>query len=346
MPALVQRLNTTLKATAKGLCDAAGLNGAVIRKHRSELMVLCYHGVLERARSDRWSYANCVGRDSFREQLRWLRSVLEPVGLDGLRQWHEGAWTGKKGPLLITFDDGYRNNLTHAAPVLREEGAPALFFLTTGYVGSDRTLWNDEVRIRVLDWPEEQIRLPSGGTEAPPPEPSARRALADRISGEVKRISAAESEEYLAYLRSRNPLKDVQDDPEARAFLTWDEARKLASMGFDVGAHTVEHPILSQTSGGRLVRELRQSKETIERELARPCESMAYPNGLPRDMNSQVFLETRRAGYRWAFTTSPGWHTPGADPYGIPRMVVPGHTDLATFKFWVSGLHSLFAGVR
>ncbi len=333
------KMNTFLNTAFKRLCDVTRANEALVLLQRSDLLVLNYHGVLAQSRADRWSYGNDVDADSFRSQLRWLKQHLAPTDLAGLRRYYKGEWTERKPPVLITFDDGYRNNLIVAAPILREEAVPALFFLTTGYVGTTRVLWNDEVRVRVLHWPEPEITMPSGGQSAVPPELHVRRAFADKVNEACKRLTEGRLVEYLRFLRGKTPSVEVMDDPEARAFLSWDEARELAGMGFEIGSHTMEHTILSRMTRARVAAELRESKAAIERELQQPCSAIAYPNGSARDVNETVFEEVRTAGYDWAFMTTPVWQKAGGDPHRIPRIGFPGHTDFATFKFYASGLH-------
>lgn len=134
-------------------------------------------------------------------------------------------------------------------------------------------------------------------------------------------------------------------DPEARAFLDWDGVRELARRGFDIGSHTVEHPILSRVDTDRLGVELRESKAVIEREIRKRCTSIAYPNGSPRDVSEDVFRETWAAGYECAFTTTPTWYRRDMGRR-IPRIPFPGHTDLATFKLYASGLHTELTDAR
>ncbi len=333
-----------LKSIAKKLFDTLGVNDTVIRRRRSDLLVLCYHGVIAEPRPDHWNYENWVDRKTFRDQLRWLKGIMEPTDLAGLVRWQSGEWTNSKGPVLITFDDGYRNNVTEAAPILKQEGVPALFFLTTGYIGTARTLWPDEIRMRVLHCLLPSLRMPSGEIVHVPSARPERQQLADRIARLSKQLEENARSEFLAYLRSEIPAVEIMDDPEARAFMNWDEARKLRAMGFKVGAHTVQHPILSRVERSRVAIELKQSKSAIERELDCPCTALAYPNGTVRDVNDEVVEESRNAGFEWGFMTTPLWRTPGQDPYRIPRVVVPGHADLATFKLYASGLQMRLSG--
>ncbi len=332
------------KKEVKQIVSAIGANEWVIRGKKSELLVLCYHGVLAEPRPDRWSYDNWVDAASFRAQLRWLKEVVELTDLAGLRRWHEGKWRGSRGPALITFDDGYRNNLTQAAPILLEESLPSIFFLASGYVGTCRVLWLDEIRVQVLNWPDPSVRLPSGETRQIPSDLTGRRRMANEIVEGVKQLTEEPCRDYRDYLRSKTERVELMDDAEARSFMSWDDARKLREMGFEIGAHTVSHPILSKISQERVASELRESKTAIERELNLLTKALAYPNGTSRDVNEQVFAETEKAGFEWAFTTAPHWQKPGVNPYQIGRICVVGHTDLATFKFYASGLHTRIMG--
>jgi peptidoglycan/xylan/chitin deacetylase (PgdA/CDA1 family) len=332
-----------VRAAFKWVFHTFRINELMVRLQRQKLLAVCYHEVLPE-RSLRRGFGTCVEQVAFRAQLRWLRQNLEVTDLSGLERWHRGEWTSPKGPVLITFDDGFRNNLTVAAPILKEEGCSALFFLATGYIGTRRLLWNHEVYLRVVKWPEKTIRLPEGMLVPVPAQSESRGGLAWRINQACKRLEDDQRLEYLDYLRSKGPFAS-EDDHRSAAFMDWNDARTLVQLGFEVGSHTVEHPILSSIRDrARLSAELRRSKETLERELQKPCVAIAYPNGTAQDVNSDLFDEVRAAGYRWAFMTIPVWQTPGGDPYQLARIGVPGYADMPTFSLYASGLRSRLSG--
>jgi peptidoglycan/xylan/chitin deacetylase (PgdA/CDA1 family) len=95
--------------------------------------------------------------------------------------------------------------------------------------------------------------------------------------------------------------------------MNWNELRESASMGVDIGSHTVSHPHLTRLGDAELKRELEVSKERIEDELRRPCRFLAYPYG---EQDDRVRAAARAAGYEGAFAL----RSNRRDPYAIPRV--------------------------
>ena len=83
--------------------------------------------------------------------------------------------------MLVTFDDGYRNNLTLAAPVLKSHDIPCIFHVATGYIDTPRMLWTTEVVLRLLRWPNAVVPTPDGGNISVPANKWERTQLAQGL---------------------------------------------------------------------------------------------------------------------------------------------------------------------
>jgi peptidoglycan/xylan/chitin deacetylase (PgdA/CDA1 family) len=100
--------------------------------------------------------------------------------------------------------------------------------------------------------------------------------------------------------------------------MSWDDLRALAASGWEIGAHTCSHPRLPEIDDDRLLQELVESRTVCEREMGRPCRSIAYPFGAADD---RVRAATERAGYDVAAGLSPGaWVA--RDRFDWPRVGV------------------------
>src|SRR4051794_677511 len=143
-------------------CRCLGVNAISRTLLRRKLLTLCYHGVVREHQEDAFEYGNTVSVHEFERQLDFLARNFHPLPAAEAIEWHKGALTTRGTPVLITFDDGYRNNLTLAADVLRAKGVPAIFHVSTSYIGTDRILWTDEMIHRILNWPFTSLPLPDG----------------------------------------------------------------------------------------------------------------------------------------------------------------------------------------
>jgi peptidoglycan/xylan/chitin deacetylase (PgdA/CDA1 family) len=312
---------------------------------RNKVLVLCYHGVVADDHSpEEFLYRNTVSVRDFGLQLQFLTRNFHPIGIRELMDFVRAGRALKPRSTLVTFDDGYNNNLRNASPLLSKYGVPAMFAVTTGYVGGSDVLWPDEVNLRVLGWPLAAIPYPLpfcpfDGVQVPP-EMSARIELADRIRAACKNVSDEIRRAYLNVLREV-PCHTLEDrDRELFDFLSWDDVRSLVKGGFDIASHTVSHPILSRIDSQQLDYELKESKTCIETETGTTCSCLVYPNGKKSDFSNEVQVAARCAGYDIAFSLTGAYATVRKDCFTFSRIVVPGHQPPTVFESRASGLRT------
>jgi peptidoglycan/xylan/chitin deacetylase (PgdA/CDA1 family) len=201
----------------------------------------------------------------------------------------------------------------------------------------ERVLWPDEVFARVLAWTKTSLEDPAGTVHELPGQPEGRATAALAIVEACKNCSDARRRGFMAYLAQETQHCDPLRDREAQTFMSWDDARGLANAGFDLGSHTVSHPILSNISRQQVRKELRESRATIEARAGAPCRALAYPNGRSRDIGKLVLAETAEAGYEFAFIVSNRWCRRTGNPLELDRILPPGHSSLPAFALHASG---------
>ncbi|HEX4405715.1 MAG TPA: polysaccharide deacetylase family protein, partial [Polyangia bacterium] len=271
-----------LKRIAGHLARTSGVQ-ALGRWYRGNPLILMYHGV---TRAPSRGLLNCegkhVGVDRFVEQLRFLKRHRRVIPLDALVS---GVVTGAdmRGAVAITFDDGYENNVTQAAPVLAELKMPATFFLATGYVDADRWMWVDKLEFVLNHTTCSALTLEGIGHVGLEDKREALRV--------IKRFAKQQPQEILERLVA---VVDEQCGVSSEApagdhrFMTWAQARALKGSGFEIGAHTVSHPMLSRVELAQAEREMVDSRAAIRRELGVCSEIFCYPNGKTSDYTPQI----------------------------------------------------------
>jgi peptidoglycan/xylan/chitin deacetylase (PgdA/CDA1 family) len=217
--------------------------------------------------------------------------------------------------ICITFDDGYANNCEVAMPLLVQNGLPATVFVAPGFLGGGR-MFNDSV--------VEAIR------HAPPDLDLRELDLGIlRLDSTAARVAAIDSIlRALKYLEPSDRLRRAElVAAHAGAALPTDlmmtpsQVRRLHDSGIEIGAHTVDHPILARVDNEIARHQIVESKRLLEQMVGAPVSSFAYPNGRPQqDYQAQHVAMARDAGFTMAVSTAWGAATAATDPFQVPRV--------------------------
>ncbi len=257
-------------------------------------LVLMYHRILE---TDDDPYELAIAPDVFDAQMERLSEeyrVLSAGELTGLitRRRRIPARS-----VVVTFDDGYFDLLTHAKPILKRHGVSATAFVSTGEIGTSRERWWDE-----LAYLEGDARDPARYAHLRTFDAPARETALDALAAErgLARPTRAENRT-----------------------LTAAEVVELAAGGLvEIGAHTLSHSALAALDREQQRAEIAGSKAVLEGLLGRPVTLFSYPFGGPdavSDVTRSIVAET---GFAGAFTTDFGLSFPWTGRFAIPRCAM------------------------
>lgn len=315
-----------LRGLANGL-HRAGLTGALSAasahlRREPVFSVFTYH----RVNDNRNPFFPALPTQVFERQMQYIarRYVVLPVE-DLVERMAHGSVP--RNAVAITFDDGYRDNLTHAAPILARCHLPATVFLATGFIGTGEVPWYDRLATALEVSTRSHVALPSGEDLSLETE-AARVAALGRIQAYLK--SRPETE-FRAELEACLERLGGADRPSAKnAMLSWDDVHALRGLGFRIGAHTVSHPILSRLSLERARAEIIDSQRAIRTACGVTARAFAYPNGGAADYTPAVVELVREAGFTCAVTTRFGVNTARTSPWEL-RRGQPWEEHLPTF---------------
>jgi peptidoglycan/xylan/chitin deacetylase (PgdA/CDA1 family) len=279
------------------------------------LLVLAWHNVTPTAAFP--------GRDepagrSFHRQVRLLRRITNIVDLgSALRHLAAGGRLPPRS-VALTFDDGYRDNLDVAVPILSRYRLPATFFLVTEFLSHRARMWWEDLAWAVHHTTRAHVEFE--GIRYLLGDPSVRRAAYETLADQLKTRIAEERTCLLDVLVAK--LAPAVTPPGSSLLLDWTGARRLREAGYVVGSHTCRHPILGREAVDVQRTELAESQAALRKHLGGDVELLAYPNGRRCDYTDTTARETERAGYRFALTTETGVVATGHDPLALPRCVV------------------------
>lgn len=279
---------------------------------RGSLLVLVFHRVLPTPDPLLESEPDAIG---FAAELDLIARVCNVLPLhEAIERLVRGSLPSRA--VSITFDDGYANNLTVAAPILQARRLPATVFIATGYIGQG-CMWNDTVIESVRRAGERLDLRDLGLAEFALSDVNARRSAISDILGALKHRAPDERLACTELIAQRVDLSKPSG-----LMMTEEQIRALSAFGIDVGAHTVTHPILKGLPVHRATREIAESKATLEAITRAPVTLFAYPNGKPNGDFDRTHVEmVRTSGFEAAFSTAWGAAGRDTDRYQIPRML-------------------------
>ena len=317
-----------------GAC-ALGLHHAARSRNRHRLLIVCYHGVARPGDDPHWLLMPAA---EFERQLAYLARHYRVRPMDDALA---DLWAGRIAvpTACITFDDGYRNNLTEALPRLEAAGLPATIYLATGLVGTTRRLWTTEIDLACVATRAPSIAI--DGLIAPIPIPgdrTGRLAVADRLKGVLKSLPAVRRRAAHSALLEGMGIDSVQD-AGTFAIMSWDDVRTMEeSGGVTFGGHTIEHDIVSRLDDTDVEHEIGGSMRDVASRCSRPTSTFAYPNGTAADFDARSAAAVAGAGGTAAVTTIEGLNDAGTDRFALRRITLGGSVGFDEFRVRVSGL--------
>lgn len=295
--------SASLARAVGNLLSPAGRHG--------RLAVFGYHQVLERA--DPLRATEPTGEE-FRRDLEAIGRVFNVLPLaEAVQRLQDGALPPRAA--CITFDDGYANNHTLAAPLLERAGLPATVFVAGGAV-DEGVMWNDLVieaaRIKGAEWMVDDLAELGEGA-------SGHRDAGSFLAWSLPRLKYQPLVRRTAIAQAFYRRNTGQEPP--RLMMDRGQVADLARRGFDIGGHTINHAILEELDDETARSEIKECRGWVEAVTGRPPVTFAYPNGVPgRDFGPEHVNMVGECGFRAAVTTV--WALAGSrsGPLEIPRI--------------------------
>jgi peptidoglycan/xylan/chitin deacetylase (PgdA/CDA1 family) len=255
--------------------------------------------------------------DTFRRQMRWLKSATTVLDEEGLLSLGERP-RSPQGVIYsaVTFDDGYVDCATLARPVLDEFGIRAIFFIPQGIIESRCLGWWDLAAHMLKLTSQSTVQVRGSAFDLRGDRQLAIRQVLNLFKLEKAERTAGLLDELSDACGVPLPGKDEQSSQ----LMTWSQIRELKGAGHGVGSHAVSHRVLATLGPETQAEEIMESRRWLQHEVGSDIVSFAYPVGGPRHLDHHSVRLVRQAGYSQAFTFNTGIASvPVADRFQIPR---------------------------
>ncbi|MBW2716523.1 MAG: polysaccharide deacetylase family protein [Deltaproteobacteria bacterium] len=331
-------VNETLKKALQAAFKLPLVRRAALARLRDRATVVMYHGVVpDSSPYDAWTL---LPASQFQAQLEFIREHFTPVTID---QVLNPPTDLRKPALAVTFDDGLRNNLATALPLLESYEIPATVYVSTRAIEAQELFWWDRITLALQHSRATELDLSASGlgiqhfANAP-----ARKRWEDieRLLSVIKQDGYAERESVATQIAEMF-LSPAEMQVDEFSILTVDELRELAASELiTIGSHTHSHELLPRLSLEEARQDIEQAIEKLENWLGIEILHFAYPGG---DHTTELVELVRAMRVDTAVTIVERRVDRGADPLAIPRFGMGGYDATLEWQANLIGLTELKA---
>jgi peptidoglycan/xylan/chitin deacetylase (PgdA/CDA1 family) len=223
--------------------------------------------------------------------------------------------------VVLTFDDGFRDNLIHGLPLLERYGVPATVFVVTRCITTGELPWPQ--RLGCLFQNTDREHLSASGEDS---GSVILKTASDR------RRACMEVKERLARLPRSHRDKEIDRLAEALGvtppmdrMLSWADLEEMQGRGVEIGAHTYSHPHLARMTLDEARSEMQRSMDDLRERLGIERPFFCFPAG---SVSSGLVDLAREIGFRGCFRSSRGRrynHLGTSDRFGLSRLGLPNN---------------------
>lgn len=327
------KVDAIVQTPKKLISDARSLAKIALNTARnifaSPVVILLYHRVTSLPQDPQLL---AVSQERFEQHIQHLKEHYNPMRLTELAQRIESGDI-PQNTVVVTFDDGYADNLTEAKPIFDKYAVPATIFVTSGMIDSSREFWWDELeRLLLLGEAPEVLEL-------------------DISHQHYSWNTSSQSERYKTYVllhRLMRPMRHSEREEILFRIAEWKGApiegrfthRAMTteqlhvlreSTNIDIGAHTQTHPVLSTLSRQEQFDEIWKSRIKLEQVLEQNITAFAYPFGSKLDYNRDTIQVCKEIGFGIVCANFPDQVRKGTDKFQIPRWLIR-NWDISLFS--------------
>ena len=341
------RIKRALRGMLATVFHATGLR-RMFRGSRSGVPVLMFHNVGNPPATDYLPGHMKVSEGKLEELLAALgRAGYGTLTVSGMvAAFERGERPADK--VVLTFDDGYRDNLDVLLPILQRHAATATVYVQTGPMAGTLNWLHHYFWVLHREGPHKLAALLSEQLRGAPLKTDLSALPADPVAAEYQ-LKRVLKYEIAADERDRildHAFRSIGGDDGSLArsvYLGPEECRALDRAGVELGAHTVNHLVLSSLDAARQRAEIEGSLRDLKEWLGHGVPTFAFPYGRSWDYNPDTLAILRELGFTSAITAMPGFNGPLTPRLELKRFAVNEESSLAEVLCEVDGVFDWFA---
>jgi len=301
-------------------------------------MILNYHRICANNNMPKHKDELVVSEKKFENQLIFLKKNYDLVSLDNFLNFEKN----NAHKICITFDDGYKDNLTHALPILVKLNIPATIYVATKFFENEFDLWWYELQDYI--WSDSKnIKFSYDGKnyDILSKNENEKSKCFMQLRGIIKKLDRENQKKFMNIVTNKIERKEYKD-----IILTKEDLKSLSLNSLiTIGAHSHNHLSLKNLTEEDCLKEIKKSKEILENLTNNKINHFSYPYGTEDDVGEREFNIVKKLGFKSAVTTSVGKPTKNK-LYNLPRIHINQNTSEKILKFKLSSYYPFYRKIR
>jgi peptidoglycan/xylan/chitin deacetylase (PgdA/CDA1 family) len=290
------------------------------------LVIYLFHGVVEESNYSVRNYTRKhLVKSFFAKFIKELKACGHPMSMAEVAEHHQARKPYPPKSFAITFDDGFENNYSVAAPILKELNVPATFYITTGFIEKNGMSWIDRIEYCLENTSAGELKFSWDNKAYPFRTPAEKIRILRYLRNHVKNDSSIQVDDLVSQIFDQCKLPEVQSNQDPLDLkMNWQQVRELSEDScFIVGGHSHRHAILSFLEPEELKSEIGTSLDLLKNNGVK-TQHYSYPEGMRHCYSEQVIQVLKEYGIVCCPTAEEGVNQPSDDLFHLKRVnVVP-----------------------
>lgn len=259
---------------------------------RKKIIVINFHKITNKI-NDYNEIGTKIHLSSFKNTISFLNNNFQIITPDEFENHNFKFYKNEKIKILLTFDDGYKDNFDNALPILKEHNNKAIFFISPKYISSDTKIWDEAL----LDYFKNKLQKMSNFNFEK--FSINKNNISKKIFSVINYLKFFSAEERDFILERNNFFK--YESLHSDTCMTWNQVNELLNSGMTIGSHGYSHTSLRNLKRENLLSEINKSKIAIEENTKTLCSFFSLPYGSKNDYNKYVIQNLISSNYKKCF---------------------------------------------
>ena len=290
----------------------------------STLTILLYHGVTDKKEKGILNYSNKhIHVSKFENQMQYIKNNCNILNIDEVIYLSnkKKKWPDKS--VLVTFDDGFKNNFTLAYPILNNLKIPAVFYVCAGMIGSKKMFWVDEIEDCINFSKKKKFFLNlNKKIKIQINNKKNKIFYLEKIKKFCKKTTTNKKNLILKNLRKKTKIVPSNKHSKNYEIMNWREIKKIDKNPlFTIGGHTLFHDIMSSRSLSDVNYDIKKTINILKKKLNHKIEHFSYPEGQKIHFNNKIISLLRENKIICSPSAINGVNQKGEDLFKLKRIM-------------------------